>query len=160
MGLELRPGCVPGTGSHAGRRPAPAQAAVSEDDILLWLSVWKRRMDVRQNVNLRAVRVAEFQGRNAICDVDWWQTPGTMNIRILCSEDLQRVYGYTAARARDDLERTVIHELMHIVTSGLYDDGSGRGFCRLYAQPAANARMEAITDNLAVMLLCRSAPGA
>jgi hypothetical protein len=134
-------------------------AAVSESDIQHWLAVWQKREGLEQrDIRLRIVRQSEMP-RDIIGDVEWWETPGQAHIRIVCAEDLETVYGDTPAEALSEVERAVIHELMHLVLSGLYDDGSGRGNAWLSSLPALNARMDAITDNLAVMLLHRHAPG-
>jgi hypothetical protein len=138
---------------------ARASSAASEDDIRHWLALWQRREGLGWlSINLRIVRQSELP-RNVIGDVDWWETPGQAHIRVVCAEDLETVYDDTPAKARSEIERTVIHELMHLVLFGLYDDGSGRGQAWLGHDPASNARVEAITDNLAVMLLSRRVPG-
>jgi|GEM_PF-3787003 len=139
--------------------PCFAAGAVSEADIYRWLALWQKREGLEhRDIKLRIVRASEMP-RNIIGDVEWWETPGWAQIRVVGSDDLQRVYGDSPAFARYEVERIVIHELMHLVLSGLYDDGDGRGSALLTRNPASDARMEAITDNLAVMLLRRRVPG-
>lgn len=136
-----------------------AASSVTETDIYSWLALWQKREGLeRRNIHLRVVRQSEMP-RNVIGDVEWWRTPGKANIRIVRGADLERVYGDTPAEARSDAELTVIHELTHLVLSGLYDDGSGRGSALLDANRPGDARMEAITGNLAVMLQRRRPPG-
>jgi hypothetical protein len=139
--------------------PLFAASAVSEADINAWLSLWQKREGLEQrDIRLRIVHQSEMP-RNIIGDVEWWETPGEAHIRVVCADDLETVYGDTPAVVRYEVERTVIHELMHLVLAGLYDDGTGRGSTWLSRNPAYEARMEAITDNLAVMLLRRRVPG-
>jgi hypothetical protein len=134
-------------------------AAVSEADIQHWLAVWQKREGLEERtINLRFVHQREV-GRGGMADVEWWRTPGTASIRFIYPEELETVFGDTPAKAWEEAQRGVIHELMHLVIAGLYDDGSGRGSGWLAANPARLARMEAITDNLARMLLRRGALG-
>lgn len=138
---------------------APANGqVVSRADVEHWLSVWQKREGLEGwNIELRIVRQSEMLP-HIIGDVEWWETPGKVHIRVLCAEDLKTVYGQTPMQIRWQVERVVIHELMHLVLSGLYDDGSGGGNAWLKSNPKDDARMEAITDALAVMLLSRRVP--
>jgi hypothetical protein len=134
-------------------------AAVSEEDIQHWLAVWQKREGLEdRNIRYRFVHQRELGG-NFIADVEWWETPGQARIRFIYPAELETVIGDTPAEAREDAQRSVIHELMHLIIAGLYDDGSGRGNAWISSVPARDARMEAITENLAVMLLHRHAPG-
>jgi hypothetical protein len=123
-----------------------------------WLSVWQEREGLEGwDIDLRIVRQSEMRP-NIIGDVDWWIPPGKAHIRVVCAEDLKSVYGETPSQVRSEMERVVIHELMHLVLSSLYDDGSGRASAWLTSNPNDDARVEAITEALAVMLLSRRVP--
>lgn len=137
-----------------------AASAVTEAEIYSWLAIWQQREGLEQrNIRLRFVHQRELElGRNIVAEVQW-ATPDAANIRFVYPEELETVFGDTPALARDEAQRVVIHELMHLVVAGLYDDGSGKGHVLLASNPASVARLETITNNLAVMLLRRRVPG-
>jgi hypothetical protein len=136
-----------------------AASAVTEDDIRAWLALWQKREGLEhRDIRLSFVHQSVL-GRNFVADVEWWETPGVASIRCLYPGELQTVFGDTPAEAREEAQRMVIHELLHLVLAGLYDDGDGRGNIWIHASAARDARMEAITENLAVMLLRGRVPG-
>ena len=154
MGLLLAVGLA-GRSSWA---ECSATAAVSTEDVRRWLDIWKQREGVERPITLRFVHQSEL-GSHVIANVEWWHTVGQANILFTYPEELETVFHYSPEEARGWAQRAVIHELMHLVLGGLYEDGSGRGNAWLKKYPALDARMEAITDHLAVLLLRRQAPG-
>jgi hypothetical protein len=142
----------------ASKVAMPLPPAVSEDDVRQWVVLWVGREGLEdRRITYRFVHQRELGARH-IADVEWWTTPGVANIRFVFPEELQTVFRMDGLTAYFNAQRMVIHELTHILLGGLYDDGSGHGSARLFANPAEDARMEAITDNLARMLLYRSLP--
>jgi hypothetical protein len=139
--------------------PCFAASAVSEAEIYQWLALWEKREGLEhRDIRLSIVRASELP-RGIDGDVEWWEVPGWAHIRVVGSDDLERVYHETPAEARYEVQCTIIHELLHLVLSQLYDGGDGRGDAWLSRSPARVDRLEAITEHLAVMLLRRRAPG-
>ena len=105
--------------------PLLAASGPTQADVENWMSVWQKREGLQdRNIKLSFVHQSKLDGKNTIADVEWWETPGTANIRFAYPAELETVFGDTPAEARDEARRIVIHELLHLVIGGL---GSGKG---------------------------------
>lgn len=103
---------------------------VTQADLENWLSVWQKRQGLEQwKIDLRIVRQSELEsGEDG--DVEWWGTPGTATIRVLCAADMESIDGLSPASVRRETELVIVHELMHLVDASgniaVTLDGSGR----------------------------------
>jgi hypothetical protein len=139
--------------------PCFAARAVTEDDVRQWLAVWQKREGLENwDISLEFVHASMWQGK-ADAVVRWGGAPCKAEISFSYPEEFETFFGKPPALAHWWAEKAVIHELMHLVLSGLYDDGAGSNTAWMIENPALNARMEEVTENLAQMLRHRYAPG-
>jgi hypothetical protein len=133
-------------------------AAVSQTDIQRCLSVWQKRAGLQQwAIRVQFADYRELTGA-ARSDAEWHGKSAL--IRFLYPEQWERVFGQTPEVARERALQAVIHQLIHLVISDLYDDGVDGHTAWLEDDPANEWRMECVAENLTVLLLRRRAPAA
>ena len=133
-------------GSHASR-------SVTQADVEAWTAVWQKREGLQNwKISVRIVRRAELPP-GVVGDVywrnDWLDRRPSADIRVLCAEDLEGLFGETPAVARRESEETVVHELMHLVLSPL----------EIRNSPVQKREVEVLTETFARMLFRRRVPG-
>lgn len=126
---------------------------VTQTDVDRWVAVWQKREGLQNwKIAVRLARQDELPPR-VVGDVDWrndWlDRRPSASIRVLCAEDLERIYGETPATARLESEETVVHELMHLVLSPL----------EVPKSRAQKRQVEVLTETFALMLFQRRVPG-
>jgi len=96
------------------------QAIVTNSQVEEWLRVWQNRLNLdRWKVDIRIVRASELNP-DTLGHLKWNAADHTATIKVLNPVD----YDLPASQIPQDIERTVVHELVHLQLSNLPRNGS------------------------------------
>lgn len=88
---------------------------VSEDQVDRWLKLWQQRLQLQDwKVEVRMVRVWELEP-HTLGHIHWSKARRAATIKVLDPAD----YTLPKARIADDIELSVVHELIHLQLSSL-----------------------------------------
>jgi len=97
-----------------------SQVAVSQPDVDRWLRVWQTRLALDDwKIEARIVRQTDLNP-DTLGNLKWNSLHHTATIKVLDPRD----YDMPAEQIPQDMERTVVHELVHLELSVLPRDGS------------------------------------
>jgi hypothetical protein len=109
-----------GVGVALGATPPPsveskAKAVVSQDQVDNWVRLWQRRLHLDDwRIEARIVRAADLKP-DTLGNLKWNSISRTATIKVLNPID----YDLPAADVPEDIEYTVVHELVHLQLSAL-----------------------------------------
>jgi len=96
------------------------QVAVSQSDVDRWLHVWQNRLALDEwKIEARIVRQNDLNP-DTLGNLKWNSLHHTATIKVLDPRD----YDMPPAQIPQDMERTVVHELVHLELAVLPRDGS------------------------------------
>lgn len=97
---------------------AKPRASVSDAQVAGWLKVWQKRLHLEDwKVDVRVVRSTELRPET-LGNLKWNSVSKTATIKVLNPVD----YEMSAADVPEDMEYTVVHELVHLQLSSLPRD--------------------------------------
>jgi hypothetical protein len=96
--------------------------AVSRDDLDRWVRLWQTRLALDEwKIEARIVRQNELNP-DTLGNLKWNSLHHTANLKVLDPRD----YDMPAEQIPQDMERTVVHELVHLELSVLPRNGSAK----------------------------------
>jgi hypothetical protein len=115
LGAVLAPGAAPPIA-----RESSAKTIVSQERVNEWVAVWQKRLHLQDwKIEARIVRSAELKP-DTLGNLKWNSITRTAVIKVLNPVD----YDLPAAEIPEDIEYTIVHELVHLQLSVLPRDGS------------------------------------
>ena len=112
LGACLAPGAAPVTGE------TKPKAMVSEAQVVGWVQSWQKRLRLDDwKIDTRVVRTSELKP-DTLGHLKWNSVSHTATIKVLNPAD----YDIPAADVAEDIEYTVVHELIHLQLSALPRD--------------------------------------
>jgi len=125
-----------GWGGSSGTAAAQ-QTTVTQAQVDRWLRLWQQRLALEEwKIDARIVRQRDLNP-DTLGNLKWTSTNHTAAIKVLDPRD----YDMPAAQIPADIERTVVHELVHLELSVLPRDGS-----RKVEEQVVNRMTEALLE--------------
>ena len=88
---------------------------VTNEDLNLWLGYWQSIMQLGEwDIDAQLVRATELES-GTLGNINWDKAKRKATIHALSPED----YKLSAKETREDIEYTIVHELAHLILSGL-----------------------------------------
>jgi hypothetical protein len=107
-------------GASFAAEPSVLQPPVSQTDVDRWVRLWQARMALDEwKIEARIVRQNDLNP-DTLGNLKWNSLRHTATIKVLDPRD----YDMPAEQIPQDIERTVVHELVHLELSVLPRDGS------------------------------------
>lgn len=95
-----------------------SELIVSEDQVDRWLKLWQQRLQLQDwKVEVRLVRIWQLEP-HTLGHIHWSRARRTATIKVLDPVD----YNLPRSRIADDIELSVVHELIHLQLSSLTMD--------------------------------------
>ena len=109
-----------GTSLLAGN--VSSKAVVPDEQVQLWVRVWQKRLHLEDwNIETRIVRRSELKPET-VGNLKWNSANRTAVVRVLSPLD----YDMPALDVPEDMEYTVVHELIHLQLSVLPRDSNAK----------------------------------
>lgn len=131
-----------GASVASGAPPAVAEAktptVVSETQLSDWVRVWQKRLHLDDwKIEARIVRTSELKPET-LGNLKWNTVSRTATIKVLNPSD----YDLAPTDIAEDIEYTVVHELIHLQLSVLPRDSSKKGIEEQVVNKLADALMQ------------------
>ena len=115
LGAALSPGATPPAVGESN-----VKAVVSQNQVDTWVGIWQKRLHLQDwKIEARIVRSTGLKP-DTLGNLKWNSVTHTATIKVLNPID----YDMPAADVPEDIEYTVVHELVHLQLSVLPRDGS------------------------------------
>lgn len=137
----------------------PARPVVTEGQVADWLRIWQQRLKLTDwRIETKIVRKTELKP-DTLGNVKWNLKNKTALIRVMSPTD----YDLPESRIADDIECTIVHELLHLRLCELPHDRSNKMAEEDVINPLADALLELHREGrrqkpLAEQALTREAP--
>jgi hypothetical protein len=132
-----------GAGVALGATPAPtveskAKAVVTQDQVDNWVRLWQKRLHLDDwRIEARIVRAADLKP-DTLGNLKWNSISRTATIKVLNPAD----YDLPAADVPEDIEYTVVHELVHLQLSALPRAGGKQDVEEMVVNKLSDALMQ------------------
>lgn len=132
-----------GAGVSLGATPAPSveskpKAVVSQDQVEAWVKLWQKRLHLEDwRIEARIVRSTDLKP-DTLGNLKWNSVSRTATIKVLNPTD----YDMPAADVPEDIEYTVVHELVHLQLSALPRDAGKKDVEEVVVNKISDALMQ------------------